>query len=141
MSPGAPRIVLPADVLAVLAAQARRALPAECCGALLGQDDGGLRTIRAALPLANAAAAPGRYEIGPADVRQAEAVARERQLAVVGFYHSHPHGSAEPSPADLEAAWPWYVYMIVDPLAGVARAWRLRDDRSAFEPLAVEHAW
>ena len=135
-----PSILLPADVLAVLDAEANRALPDECCGALLGEAGGGVSRIRAALPLANAAPTD-RYEIGPAEVRQAEAAARERALEVVGFYHSHPRGSAEPSPVDRETAWPWYVYLIVDPVAGVARAWRLADDRSTFAPVAVEEAW
>ena len=79
--------------------------------------------------------------VGVAKLLEESGVARERALEVVGFYHSHPRGSAEPSPVDRETAWPWYVYLIVDPVAGVARAWRLADDRSTFAPVAVEEAW
>jgi len=56
---------------------------------------------------------------------------------VVGFYHSHPDHPARPSAFDLEHAWPFYSYVIVSVEDGAVadmRSWRLRDDRSEFEP-------
>jgi proteasome lid subunit RPN8/RPN11 len=43
--------------------------------------------------------------------------ARERGLAVVGFYHSHPRSTPAPSPTDLErASYDDHWYLIVRPL-------------------------
>ena len=40
--------------------------------------------------------------------------ARARNLDVLGFYHSHPHSAADPSPTDLaEATYPELLYVIV----------------------------
>ena len=40
--------------------------------------------------------------------------ARARNLDVMGFYHSHPHSGADPSPTDLaEATYPELLYVIV----------------------------
>ena len=74
--------------------------------------------------------------IGPSDYRQAEARASERRGTLAGFYHSHPDHPARPSQHDLEHAWPNLIYVIVSVNAGSAgdiTAWRLRDDRSAFD--------
>jgi len=70
-------------------------------------------------------------------VRTAEAEAAAAALEVVGFYHSHPASAPVPSPADLEAGWPWYTYLLVDASTGEARAWTLADDRSAFVERAL----
>ncbi len=132
-----PQIVVPDGILALIAREARRALPGECCGALLGERAGATCRVREALPLPNPAPA-GRYAVAADSMRQVEADAGELGMNVVGFYHSHPRGPAEPSPVDLEAAWPWYTYVIVDAVTGEAQAWRLAEDRSAFERLAIQ---
>lgn len=133
------RIVVPAGILASLAAEAVRARPGECCGALLGEEAGDGRRVRAVLPLPNAVAG-GRYALTAESMREAEAIAREVGEEVLGFYHSHPRGAPEPSPLDREAAWPWYTYLIVAASTGSARAWRLAEDRSHFmeQALVVE---
>ena len=40
---------------------------------------------------------------------------------MIGHYHSHPNGSAEPSPRDLAAAEPGRLWLIIG--GGVARLW------------------
>ena len=69
-----------------------------------------------------------------------EQYARERQLDVIGFYHSHPDVAAVPSVFDREHAWPTYSYLIVSVLQGEAvdiRSWELESDRSRFNPEAI----
>jgi proteasome lid subunit RPN8/RPN11 len=83
-----------------------------------------------------------RFLIGPDAYKAAEARAAETGFTLVGFYHSHPDHPAVPSTFDLDHAWPNLCYLIVsvrEGRAGDARAWRLRDDRSAFdeEPLTL----
>jgi len=127
------------DALAAVVAHCRAAPAAEACGALLGTMDG--PTIRTAVGVANGASDPARsYAIPAARVRELDLQATETGLEVVGFFHSHPAGSARPSAADLEAAWPGYIYLVVGGTrmdAGAARAWRLADMRDRFEEVAI----
>jgi proteasome lid subunit RPN8/RPN11 len=67
-----------------------------------------------AVPARNIADKPTRFLVDPQDHVTAIRSARERGLAVVGFYHSHPHSRAVPSETDrTEAAYPDDLYMIV----------------------------
>ncbi len=131
---------IPRRALEALARQAAAAYPEECCGFLVGSpgssDGGGVR-VDEALPAENEE--PGdrsrRFLIRPEAVLGAMRQARGRGLELVGYYHSHPDHPAEPSPTDLEGAWPGVSYLIVPVAAGgagEARSWRLADDRSGF---------
>lgn len=118
-------------------AHARATPDREICGALFGRIEADTRVILAAMPTANAASDPSHdYLIHARDLRRLERSARERGLEIVGFYHSHPNGSPAPSPADVAHAWPWYTYVIVPHGTSAAdpTAWRLRADRSHFDP-------
>ena len=96
--------------LDVIVAHARAEAPAECCGMLVGLD----ASIDEAVRARNIAASPTRFLIDPKDHFAARRAARRRGLEVLGFYHSHPHSPAWPSPTDVtEAAYPDSVYLIV----------------------------
>ncbi len=117
--------------------------PHECCGALLGSDGEGSREIVYLLPLANRRddSPRNRFELTPDDVRLAEKTAADKHLDLLGWYHSHPDAPARPSEFDRDHAWPWYSYIIVSVMKGKPRdttSWRLRDDRSGYEPEAIE---
>jgi proteasome lid subunit RPN8/RPN11 len=119
--------------------------PHECCGALLGRDAENSREVLDLLPLENRRndSPRNRFEVTPEDVRLAESTARAKQLDLIGWYHSHPDAPARPSEFDREHAWPWYSYIIVSIQAREprdTRSWRLRDDRSAYDPEAIETA-
>jgi proteasome lid subunit RPN8/RPN11 len=123
-------------------AHAAESYPYECCGALVGRGSD-VREVREVLRLANQRedSPQNRYVIRSSDVRRAELFARERRLELLGWYHSHPDAPARPSEYDREHAWPWYSYLIVSVEKGSTRemaAWRLRDDRSRFDPEEVE---
>ena len=126
--------IFPAAVLDEIRAHGAEAYPYECCGALIAVDGAIVEAFR--LPNTTAAGARRRFRIGPSDYRQAEARATELRGTLAGFYHSHPDHPARPSQHDLEHAWPNLIYVIVSVNAGAAgdiTAWRLRDDRSAFD--------
>lgn len=133
----APALGLAPDALAVIARHGAAAYPDECCGVLVGVD-GARRAVVRALPAENTRAdeRARRYLIDPEAIRTIERAAEAEGLHVIGFYHSHPDHPARPSDFDREHAWPWYSYVILPVAGGAAgtpRAWRLRDDRSAFE--------
>jgi proteasome lid subunit RPN8/RPN11 len=116
------------------------AYPNECCGILLGRLlDGGLRTVEAVIPIENAREAEEQYHrfrIEPEDLMRAEKEARRRNLAVLGFYHSHPDHPARPSDYDREQALPFYSYLILGVREGKAEeltSWELAADRSEFK--------
>jgi len=127
---------------AQIAAALERAYPEEGCGVLIGRAVGDAREVVEVLAFENqrADSRANRYLIAPEQVLAAERRARDLGLDVVAFFHSHPDHPARPSAFDLEHAWPWYDYLIVGVEQGRARqatAWRLREDRSAFDETPV----
>jgi len=81
--------------------EARRAGARECCGLLLGKAD----RIEQAVPTANLAADPVRaFEIDPAALIAAHRAARTGGPELIGYYHSHPSGPAQPSACDQAGA-------------------------------------
>jgi proteasome lid subunit RPN8/RPN11 len=94
-----------------IVAHARATAPDECCGLLVGAFD----DVIGATPARNTAGDPARrFFIDPKDHIDGRRHARDRGLAVVGFYHSHPQSSAEPSATDLaEASYADHLYLIV----------------------------
>ena len=115
-----------------------RDYPYECCGLLLGhyREDG--KVVSETYPISNAreeSAKRNRFLIEPKELMQGEQYARDKDLEVVGFYHSHPDSTAIPSRYDLEHAWPTYSYIIVSTTPGRAGdlySWEQEADRSRF---------
>ena len=82
---------------AQLICEARQAHPQECCGLLLGEQD----RITHIHPTANIHPEPAtQFEIDPASLIAAYKAERAGGPALVGYYHSHPNGRAEPSLTD-----------------------------------------
>ena len=89
------------DVLSVLLAQAGEAHPRECCGILLGEG----ACITSTIPAANVHPDPhAHFEIDPQALVDAHRAARNGGPQVLGYYHSHPNGLAEPSATDRAMA-------------------------------------
>jgi proteasome lid subunit RPN8/RPN11 len=128
--------------LEAVRAEAEARYPDECCGLLLGLDDGekGARLAKALSPADNLWEDDNRrrrFKITSEDFLLAEKLAEEKGLEVIGVYHSHPGHPPEPSDYDLSQAWPFYSYLIVG--SGETRklppkSFRLAPDRSAFLP-------
>lgn len=115
--------------------------PYECCGLLLGHfEEDGRKSLVELFPISNAReeeARRRRFLIEPGELLRGERHARERQLDVIGFYHSHPEDSGVPSQYDLDHAWPVYSYVIVSVHSGKAVnvfSWEMQEDRSRFNP-------
>ncbi|MBV8885953.1 MAG: M67 family metallopeptidase [Chroococcidiopsidaceae cyanobacterium CP_BM_RX_35] len=77
-----------------------------------------------------------RYAIAPAMLLQAQRIARDRHLDIIGIYHSHPDSRAVPSELDRLYAWHRYLYIIVSVQQGKVDdllCWSL-DDNNRFQP-------
>ena len=133
-------------IIDAITAHAEKDYPHECGGMLIGKFAEGKKTVVETFPLVNAREEEARHNrvlILPTDVLRAERYAREKKLDVVGYYHSHPDDRAVPSQYDLDHAWPFFSYLIVSVRAGKPEAmtsWRLREDRSAFDPERLTYA-
>ena len=121
-----------------------RDYPYECCGLLLGRFDENVKTVRETYAISNAreeSAKRNRFLITPEELMRGERYAREHDLEVVGFYHSHPDPPAVPSQYDLEHAWPTYSYIIVSTSAERANdlfSWEQEPDRSRFNQEEIQ---
>lgn len=87
--------------LAAMRAAAAAAHPREACGLLMGEDC----QIMAIRETANVHPAPAtHFEIDPQALIDAHRAARGGGPQVIGYFHSHPSGPAEPSATDRASA-------------------------------------
>ena len=100
---------------AAMVSHARQSYPNECVGAMLGLIDGDAKSVVVAMPLQNAfeGAQAERYELRPADLLAADRAARERNMDLIGIYHSHPDCDAYFSQTDLRNSCPWYSFVVL----------------------------
>jgi proteasome lid subunit RPN8/RPN11 len=97
--------------------------PHECCGILLGQMDGEVRTVTSIARCGNTRtdSPQNRYHIDPRELVRVQREGRERGEDIVGFYHSHPDHPARWSPTDhAEAHWLGCSYLITSVEKGKA---------------------
>ena len=117
--PAPRRVAIPRAALRIVEGAAETAWPRECCGLLVGVREGAAIAITRAHPSPNRARDPRvAFEIDPEIWLRLTRTLGDGPEAVIGLYHSHPDGPAEPSPRDLAAAWgPDLVWLVT----GVAR--------------------
>jgi len=136
-----PTLSLGPGVGAAIRAHGAETYPNECCGAMYGAT--GVVTATYALPNTTEEGPRRRFLVRPQDYKAAEHRAKEIGADLLGFYHSHPDHPARPSHYDLDHAWPFFSYVIVAVRRGTPEAmtsWRLREDRSAFDPEQLTYA-
>lgn len=126
---------------------AEAAYPAEACGLIVGRGKGQLARAIRVEPAANLLAdQPGRFELDPAVRIRVERELRDAGggARILGHYHSHPDGSAEPSAADRAGAFePDLVWVIVAVAEGQAihvQAHRLDEKLDRFRPVPLRVA-
>jgi [CysO sulfur-carrier protein]-S-L-cysteine hydrolase len=136
--PGPASVSLPAAIRDGIVEHARRAVPNEACGIVVGDKaaaDGGV-ALRWE-PLRNQLASPFRYAIEPEDLLRLTIDTDDADEVFWAIVHSHVASPARPSPTDVrESHYPDALYLLVslDPgesdrstgAAGV-RGWRIVD--------------
>jgi len=126
-------------------AHARDALPGEACGLLIGARQAGATIVAAVEPTANVAADPTRrFEIDPARQIALQRALRGTAQEIVGVYHSHPNGAAEPSATDAALALDpdllWLIVALRNGRADAPRAFALVAGGGSFAnvPMVIE---
>ncbi|MBQ8521850.1 MAG: M67 family metallopeptidase [Bacteroides sp.] len=98
------------ELMEEIVSQARRELPDESCGYLLGEE--GLAMVN--YPMTNADHSPEHFSFVPQEQFAAIKSARKRGLKVVGNWHSHPSSPSRPSVEDIRLAYdPDITYFIL----------------------------
>lgn len=114
-------ITLSQTHLRELSEHARQAYPDECCGALFGRRISHVKQCTLLRPMDNQSTENRRrrFAITTEDYKKLEAYGADNQLELLGFYHSHPDHPAQPSATDLQYAWPFFSYIIMNVEKGV----------------------
>ncbi|AFY55951.1 putative metal-dependent protease of the PAD1/JAB1 superfamily [Rivularia sp. PCC 7116] len=136
--------------LQIINNHAESAYPDECCGVVLGSISCDSKIVVEVIPTQNAwdsyaaddfsgsdsdRSKKRRYTIAPREMLQLQKTARERNLDIIGIFHSHPDYPAIPSEFDRKYAWQEYSYIIVSVQKGQPTdvfSWVL-DDNSQFQ--------
>lgn len=146
---------LAAEHIRAICAHAQSTYPQECCGLLLGKLSQDGKILIEAIAMENVWSAQAvesfseidtkwqlsenkstHYTIAPEEILRVQKESRDRQLDIIGIYHSHPDHPAIPSQFDRVCAWQAYSYIIVSVpqgKAGELQSWCL-DDNHQFQP-------
>ncbi len=138
---------LSTEHLCAIRTHAESTYPNECCGLLLGLTQDKIlvevmatenawsaetsESFSSIHVLADVATKRSHYMIAPEVMLKAQREARDRQLDIIGIYHSHPDHQALPSEFDRVCAWNHYSYIIISVQQGKSTAlksWSLNDD-------------
>jgi proteasome lid subunit RPN8/RPN11 len=134
-------MIITAQQLQQMKTHAELIYPNECCGLLLGKitpkgsilievretENSWSSEIGEDL-FTETGTKQDRFYIAPEILLQVQKETRDRELAIIGVYHSHPDHLAIPSLMDQEIAWPEYSYIIVALNHGKAtdlKCWKL----------------
>ena len=136
-------VTLPRPHLDEIVAHARERRDQEVCGVLGGRQSRVDRVIRAR----NTAETPRtRFEMDSRDIFSALRSIENEDMDLMGFYHSHTHTQAYPSPTDV-AMWSgtWgaealcFICSLMEEDRPVLRAFRIdHDGRVTEETISVE---
>ena len=144
-------IKLNAIQLQKILSHAESTYPEECCGVILGELRDRQKVVVEIVSTQNVwnpetagdfveenieYSRKRRYTIAPREMLRLQKEARERNLNIIGIFHSHPDYPATPSEFDREYAWQEYSYIIASVEKGIARninSWVLDDNRK-FQP-------
>lgn len=100
------KLVLNKDLMDKMVDHALDSYPMECCGFVFGSDQLDGRIVTEVHTASNNQQGDQRrrFEIDPRDYLKAERYALEKEITLLGIYHSHPDHPAVPSKHDLKQA-------------------------------------
>lgn len=95
-----PPLQIPDQIRRAMLAHSAWAYPDEACGLLAGDRE----RVGLVFCLTNRAASPNRYKVDPREHYGAMRYAERQEMEIIGAWHSHPNGPAEPSATDVAEA-------------------------------------
>jgi proteasome lid subunit RPN8/RPN11 len=132
---------------------AQKTYPDECCGLILGYKNSEYKIVVEIIPTENVwntekgnftedqkHSTSRRYAISPQVMLHTQKAARNRNLNIIGIYHSHPDSPAIPSEWDRIYAWTEYSYVILsvqNTQASELQSWTL-DDNHQFQAETIK---
>lgn len=93
-------LLLPRAAMTSMRRHVRRRAPLEACGLLAGRNG----RVELVVGVRNAARSPVRYLMDPRGQWHALEKFEQLGMELLGIYHSHPNGPAQPSPTDITEA-------------------------------------
>jgi proteasome lid subunit RPN8/RPN11 len=132
-------LVLSKELRLAIEQEGAKAYPNECCGIMIGVEQGGQRLVQSLTPVVNEFEEGEQYHrflITPDALMKAEKAAGSQGKLVLGFYHSHPDHPARPSQYDLDHSWPFYSYVITaiaKRVPGDTTSWVLDEQTETFK--------
>ncbi|MEK9671972.1 MAG: M67 family metallopeptidase [Rhodospirillaceae bacterium] len=137
-------LLVPATFLTAITKAAEAAWPRECCGLLAGRDHGqDTIVVTRVKPSENLTTgeAEDSFEVDPQVRFDLMRALEHTDKRIVGHYHSHPNGRAEPSATDLAKAYEpdliWVIVAVAGGRAAPPRAFVVKADKSGFDEIAV----
>jgi proteasome lid subunit RPN8/RPN11 len=136
-------VIIEKEADEVMVAHSKEIFPNECCGFMYGFETENERLITLAKPVVNAKEGDQRrrFEISPMDYMKAEVFAIQKNISLLGVYHSHPQHDAIASETDLLSAQPYFsyvIYSIIDGEIAAVKSWQLNEEANAFEEETVK---
>ena len=135
------KLTVDKDAMKKMHDHAVETFPYECCGFFYGNEKDG-RLVTLAIPVENSKEGDQRrrFEISALDYMKAERYASEKDMDLLGIYHSHPNHPARPSEHDLKQAVPYFSYIIISVMEGTVdktTSWQL-DENNEFKEENLE---
>ncbi len=137
-------IQLNTNHIQIIKNHAKKTYPDEYCGLILGYINSQYKTVLEIIPTENVwntekgnftqdqeHSTSSRYAISPQVMLHTQKAAINRNLNIIGIYHSHPDYPAIPSEWDRIYAWTEYSYVILslqNTQASELQSWSLDDN-------------
>lgn len=136
-------IVISPDAIKSIHDIAEQAYPFECCGFIYGHVGDQVQVSQVEAVVNDSAENQKvHYTIPPREFMRAERYVLEKEINLIGVFHSHPDHPPYPSGRDLADALPELSYFITSVYQGQAirtRSWRLSESRQfQEEPIKIE---
>jgi proteasome lid subunit RPN8/RPN11 len=144
-------ISIPQIFLKAIIDVAESAYPKECCGLLVGRDNGaGALVVTRVVASQNVTKGTGldQFEIDPQIrfnvMRELDNSTKDNELRhrIIGHYHSHPNHPAQPSTTDLEMAYEpdlvWLITSVFDGQATLTTAHCINANGSQFRQIPLQ---
>jgi len=117
--------------------------PNEVCGVLIGKMEKNTFKISSfiACKNLNKERSVDRYELDPKDYKNADQIAKEQSMDIIGIYHSHPNHPAIASDTDklfAQERFIYLIYSIYDKEYKDLIAWALNEQQSKMEEVLIE---